>query len=193
MKKQSCYLRIFRRNLFTIGLIISLCLILEEPRGQTPPPETKAISVLDYLKSISGKSTVSGIHNREPNSKPILQTDRIFELTGKYPGLWSGDFLFRKDDVQNRWTMIHECRRQWERGAIVQLLLHVAPPNQPEVCQWRGGILSHLNDKQWKDLVTNDGELNKMEGYATYFTVFNSHKKQNKAHDKAHDKDLLMM
>jgi len=32
-----------------------------------------------------------------------------------------------------------------------------------------------------------------MEGYATYFTVFNSHKKQNKAHDKAHDKDLLMM
>ncbi|HWH68759.1 MAG TPA: hypothetical protein VNT26_05205, partial [Candidatus Sulfotelmatobacter sp.] len=106
----------------------------------------KAVPVLDYLKSISGKQVVAGIHNREPNLHPSQQTDRMQQLVGRYPALWSGDFLFKAEDVSNRWTMIQECRRQWQHGSLVQLLLHVAPPNQPEVCPWRGGVLSHLSD-----------------------------------------------
>jgi mannan endo-1,4-beta-mannosidase len=131
------------------------------------------VSVLDYLKSIRGRQTVAGIHNREPNSKPSLQTDEIFKHTGKYPGLWSGDFLFSKSDVDSRWTMIRECKAQWERGSIVQLLAHVAPPTLPEICNWEGGIMSHLSDAQWTDLTTEGGGLNKiwkqrLDGYATY-------------------------
>lgn len=130
-------------------------------------------SVLAYLKKISGKLTVAGIHNREPNSRPSMQTDKVFELTGRYPGLWSGDFLFRAEDVTARWEMIHECKKQWEAGSIVQLMLHVAPPNQPEVCAWEGGIKSHLTDEQWKDLITEGGILNRawrarLDIYARY-------------------------
>jgi mannan endo-1,4-beta-mannosidase len=136
-------------------------------KGQEAP------SVLDYLRSISGKLTVAGIHNREPNSQPATQTDRMFKLVGRYPGLWSGDFLFSADDVKNRWTMIHECKRQWDQGAIVQLMMHVAPPNQPEVCSWEGGVKSRLSDAQWRDLVTEGGTLNRawkarLDGYALY-------------------------
>jgi len=135
--------------------------------------DTGTISVLEYLKSISGKQTVSGIHNREPNSRPSMQTDRIFELVGRYPGLWSGDFLFSDDDVKNRWVMIHECKRQWDKGSIVQLMLHVAPPNLPEVCKWEGGVKSRLSDEQWRDLITDGGALNRawkarLDGYAIY-------------------------
>ncbi len=130
-------------------------------------------TVLEYLKSINGKYTVAGMHNREPNSRPVMQTQRVYSLVERYPGLWSGDFLFQADDVRNRWTMIRECKKQWEEGAIVQLMLHVAPPNQPEACAWRGGVLSHLGDDQWKDLVTDGGKLNKawksrLDGYAVY-------------------------
>jgi hypothetical protein len=50
--------------------------------------------VLSYLKSIDGRQTVSGIHNREPNSQPDKQTADITKRTGIVPGLWSGDFLF---------------------------------------------------------------------------------------------------
>jgi hypothetical protein len=129
--------------------------------------------VLDYLKNITGKFTVAGINDREPNSRPTLQTDRLFNLTGRYPALWSGDFLFQADDISNRWTMIHECKRQWDHGCIVQLMLHVAPPTLPEACAWDGGVLSHLSDAQWKDLVTDGGTLNKvwksrLDGYAVY-------------------------
>ena len=130
--------------------------------------------VLEFLAGIGGKQTVAGIHNREPNSVPALQTEAIHDLVGKYPGLWSGDFLFKPDDVNARWAMIYEARKQWERGSLVQLMLHVAPPNLPEAgCPWEGGILSHLSDEQWRDLVTDGGALNKvwktrLDDYAIY-------------------------
>ena len=95
---------------------------------------------LDYFYSIKGKETVIGIHNREQNSEPSKQTNRIRELTGKYPALWSGDFLFSSDDVNNRQKMIDECKNQWNSGSIVQLMLHVVPPTQSEPWPmgWRG-------------------------------------------------------
>lgn len=54
------------------------------------------MKVLSYLKSISGHRTVSGIHNREPNSQPDKQSAEITKRTGITPGLWSGDFLFQR-------------------------------------------------------------------------------------------------
>lgn len=136
-------------------------------------PAQSDISVLDYFKKIEGKFAVSGINNREPNSHPTLQTDRLFNLVGHYPALWSGDFLFLADDISNRWTMIHECKREWNNGSIVQLMMHVAPPTQSEVCKWKGGVLSHLSNEQWKDLVTDGGTLNevwksRLDNYSVY-------------------------
>jgi hypothetical protein len=143
--------------------------VAAQDAGKAQAPTT----VLGYLRSISGRLTVSGIHNREPNSQPNLQTERMNRVAGRYPGLWSGDFLFSANDVANRWAMIHECKRQWDAGSIVQLMMHVAPPTQPEVCGWQGGILSHLSDDQWRDLITDGGALNKvwktrLDGFATY-------------------------
>ena len=147
-------------------------------RAATATPNRRSaqagsLPVLDYLKSISGKATVSGIHNREPNSRPSRQTDRLADLVGRHPGLWSGDFLFSAADVSNRWTMIRECQKQWTEGSLVQLMAHVAPPNQPEVCSWRGGVQSRLSDEQWQELITDSGALNqawkaRLDGYATY-------------------------
>ena len=142
--------------------------------AQTRSHSPAAAGVLDYLNSISGHATVAGIHNREPNSRPSQQTDRIFSMVGRYPGLWSGDFLFSAADVSNRWTMIHECKKEWEQGSIVQLMAHIAPPNQPEITSWRGGVMSHLSDPEWTDLVTDGGDLNqvfktRLDGFAVYF------------------------
>lgn len=136
--------------------------------------------VLDYLRSIDGRQTVSGIHNREPNRQPSLQTDALVRRTGKHPGLWSGDLLFSRDDVDQRWTMVRECLRQWEQGSIVQIMAHVAPPTQDEVCPWEGGIMSRLDDARWTDLVTEGGTLNRawkrrLDGYATYLRFLKDH------------------
>ena len=63
--------------------------------------------VLEYLYKISGGKIMAGQHNKEPNSDPDKWTEYIKETTDKYPALWSGDFLFQKDDIDNRWIMIH--------------------------------------------------------------------------------------
>jgi mannan endo-1,4-beta-mannosidase len=51
---------------------------------------------LKIISRISGKQTLFGMHNREPNSKPAKWTNEVFKVTGQYPALWSGDFLFNR-------------------------------------------------------------------------------------------------
>ena len=131
--------------------------------------------VMEYLYSMQGQKTIVGIHNREPNSEPSKQTNQAYAVTGQYPALWSGDFLFSSSDVSNRWNMIYECKKQWENGSIVQLILHVTPPTQAEAGNWDGGVVSKLTDEQWSSLITNGGELNKawkkrLDTYAQYIS-----------------------
>ena len=66
--------------------------------------QKKPFKVLEYLKSISGKKTVAGQHNREPNADPNKWTREIALSTGRTPGLWSGDFLFQADNIAHRQT-----------------------------------------------------------------------------------------
>lgn len=118
-------------------------------------------SVLKYLKVISGKQTLFGIHNREPNRKPAAWTNEVFKTTGKYPALWSGDFLFQADNIANRQNMIDEAVKQWEKGAIVNIMWHACNPALEQPCGWdKNGVLSKLTDEQWKALLTDGSVIN---------------------------------
>jgi mannan endo-1,4-beta-mannosidase len=114
----------------------------------------QTFKTLEYLKSISGQSTIAGQHNREPLSNPDLCTDSIYLVTGKYPALWSSDFLFQQSNINNRWNMIYEAEEQWNNGAIIQIMFHTCPPTNSEPCGWNGGVLSTLTDEQWAQLIT---------------------------------------
>lgn len=130
--------------------------------------------VLKYLYSISGKRTIAGQHNKEPNAKPAMWTEYIKETTGKYPGLWSGDFLFQQNNIDNRWTMIYEAERQWKKGAIINLMWHACPPDEGEPCGWDPGLLNaQLDDEQWEEITTDGTPLNliwkkRMDDIAVY-------------------------
>lgn len=115
-----------------------------------------------YLYSMAGKKTLSGIHNREPNSTPAKWTNEIYTTTGRYPALWSGDFLFQQDNIDNRQKMIDEAVRQWEKGAVINLMWHACNPANEEPCAWDDGkgVLSKLTDAQWKELCTDGTVLN---------------------------------
>lgn len=118
---------------------------------------------LNFLYEISGKKTVGGIHNREPNAEPARWTNYIHETTGNYPALWSGDFLFQKENMDNRWTMIFEAERQWNKGALINIMWHGCPPDQGEPCEWDPGLLNaQLDDDQWEEIITDGTPLNKI-------------------------------
>jgi mannan endo-1,4-beta-mannosidase len=127
-----------------------------------PPGPSPREQVLAFLHGISGSQVVAGQHNREPNDQPARWTDAVHDTTGAYPGLWSGDFLFQKDNIDARGDMIAEAARQWQAGALVNLMWHACPPNQDEPCGWEGGVMSHLSDDEWRDLLTDGSPLNQI-------------------------------
>jgi mannan endo-1,4-beta-mannosidase len=143
---------------------------------------SQSLQVLDYLYSISGKKTLAGQHNKEPNSEPVKWTSYIKETTGKYPALWSGDFLFEQENINTRWTMIHEAKRQWDKGAVINLMWHACPPDEGEPCGWDPGLLNaQLDDNQWKELVTDGMPLNetwkkRMDEIAVYLQYLEDNK-----------------
>lgn len=152
---------------YTLTIALILMIISSETFAQSS-------QVLDYLYSISGKRTLAGQHNKEPNARPAMWTDYIKETTGKYPALWSGDFLFQQVNIDNRWTMIHEAKKQWDNGAVINLMWHGCPPDEGEPCAWNPGLLNaQLDDEQWKELLTDGTTLNerwkkRMDDIAVY-------------------------
>jgi mannan endo-1,4-beta-mannosidase len=126
----------------------------------SPPSASRGGSrVLAFLRSLSGRATVLGIHNDLKVGGPSHYSEKFRDLTGKAPGLWSCDFLF-DGRREFRWEMIREAERQWRSGALVNLMWHAAPPTQSEPCAWEGGILSRLEDEEWASLVSEGGVLN---------------------------------
>ena len=132
----------------------------------SPPPSSAALvghdKVIDYLMSVSGTRTVTGQHDKL-NDQPHVSTDQIQSITGKIPGLWSADFGFGSEGVDNRAQMIAEAETQWSQGAIVQLMYHNCLPTGDEYCTWDdigGATPQHLTDAQWSDLTTDGTALN---------------------------------
>ena len=129
--------------------------------GSTAAVAQTAYKSLNFLYSISGTRTASGMHNRQPIATPSTYTNRVQAITGQYPALWSSDFLFEQSEINNRWAMTNEAKAQWAQGALVNLMFHACPPTQAEPCQWEGGIKSSLTNAQWQELITDGTQLNR--------------------------------
>jgi hypothetical protein len=71
--------------------------------------QTTRWKTLNYLYSIRGRGTVAGMHERYSQT-PSRFTEQVGQVLGKYPGLWSGDFLF-DFNCQYRQNMINEAKR----------------------------------------------------------------------------------
>jgi mannan endo-1,4-beta-mannosidase len=114
---------------------------------------------LNYLYTIRGTSTIGGIHNKEPLNTPTYYTDQLEFVTGKVAGLWGGDFLF--SSYADRWQMIYEAEKQWQRGAFVTLTWHACNPAQNvSPCSFGTGVTSTMSNADWTNLTTNGTALN---------------------------------
>ncbi|MFI5909916.1 lectin [Dactylosporangium sp. NPDC051541] len=148
------------RKALTAAVILLAALIANPTPAQAFPASTRS-ALVGYLSGISGQYTITGQHNREPNSDPTKWTRVAQGITGQTPGLWGGDFLFASADVNARQTMISEAIRQWQGGSLVALTWHMCPPTVGSTCGWdTNGVLSHLSDSQWSQLVTDGSALN---------------------------------
>src|SRR5687768_12487248 len=107
--------------IITIGIFFLLC-VCTNAHSQTQ------FKSLNYLYSISGTKTLSGQHNdQKDGTGAATYTNRVFSITGKYPALYSADFLFHGNN-QMRWDITYEAERQWNAGAVVNIMWHACPP-----------------------------------------------------------------
>jgi mannan endo-1,4-beta-mannosidase len=125
------------------------------PVNKSASPEAKKL--MEYIYGISGKYTLTGQHNFL--GKMSVYTDSIHLLTGKYPAIWGCDFGFSDsthdiDNIKYRSGLIHEVKKQYQRGSIITFTYHQANPAISEPCKFKGGVISSLTDKQWNDLLT---------------------------------------
>ena len=146
----------------------------QAPVNPNATPEAKKL--LAYLYSISGEKTLSGMHN--VLGKMSTSTDSVFKLTGQYPAVWGGDFGFADsthdiDNIKYRPLLVNEIKKQHAKGAIIVMSYHQANPLFGEPCSFDTGIISKMNDEQWKQLLTKGTPLyekwkQQMDLLATY-------------------------
>ena len=149
-------LHLLRLALLVAGLLSSVVSFAQrKPINPNATPEARQL--LKYLYKLRGKKTLSGMHN--VLGRMSANTDRVQQLTGKYPAIWGGDFGFADsthdiDNIKYRPLLVPEIRRQHGRGAIIVLSYHQANPAIGEPCDFKGGIISKLTDAQWQELLT---------------------------------------
>ena len=162
--------RRIRAGLFVLFLSATLSLYSQSSGRATmsaapvnPHASAEARGLLNYFYSISGKYTLAGQHNYPYHI--ARWTDRVYDLTGKYPALYGEDFGFSggedKDSTEARPELIAEAKRQYENGAVVTLTWHAVRPTDDEPVTFHGSVQGHLTDFEWNELLTPGTKLYK--------------------------------
>jgi mannan endo-1,4-beta-mannosidase len=157
-------------SLLVLPVFITLSLYSQTNSGTRPVPGAGPVNphaspgaraLLKYFYSISGKYTLAGQHNYPYHI--ARWTDRVYDLTGKYPALFGQDFGFSggedKDSTVARPELIAEAKRQYENGAVVTLTWHAVRPTEDEPVTFRESVQGHLTDFEWNELLTPGTEL----------------------------------
>lgn len=169
--KKYCYLLFLS---FFFCLPAALAQQQQEPIN--PQASSEARNLLKYLYGLQGKKTLSGMHN--VIGRMSKATDSVYKLTGKYPAIWGGDFGFADsthdiDNIKYRNLLVGEIKKQYAHGSIIVLTYHEANPAVGEPCDFEGGVISKVSDKEWRQLLTPGTELYKkwsdqMDLFASY-------------------------
>ena len=108
---------------FVVCICTTRATIAQTPDAPPVNPDATpaARALLHDLDTITGHATISGQHNF-PNSISRY-SDRVYDLTGTYPGIFGQDFGFSggddKDSALGRPSMIEEVIRQYRDGAVM--------------------------------------------------------------------------
>ena len=136
------------------ALVLAGAGLLHSGTSASAFPATPKSTVINYLRSITGTSIVSGQHNKEPANQPGQYTAQAHAVTGQWPGLWGGDMMFRATDIANRQSVINQARTEWNNGSLVALTWHACSPTVGATCEFEGGVKTSISDAQFQQIVT---------------------------------------
>jgi mannan endo-1,4-beta-mannosidase len=128
----------------------------------TPNASEEAVALYNYLKSISGKQTLTGQHNAPLEQS--LQLSVVHRNTNEYPAVFGQDFGFSYpgywDGINYRQRIVDEAIARHQQGFIITLMWHAVPPTMDEPIEFKEAIQSELSDADWKEMITPGTRLN---------------------------------
>lgn len=142
--------------LFPVSIIAAIAqpaVFGAEPVNPDASPGARAL--LGYLHEIGGEKILSGQHNYPGTISEF--TEKVHEITGKYPAVWGQDFGFTadgQDGIVHRPAVMDEAVRQHELGSIITLMWHAVRPVDDEPSGWKTSVQAELTDEEWEQLVT---------------------------------------
>lgn len=136
-------------------------LVEHAPVNPRATPEARAL--LHSLYSISGRQTLTGQHNFP--DRQGYSTDRAATLDGKTPIVYGTDWGFAapgdKDSAYVRHQTVRTLIREWQRGSVITLCWHAAPPTEDEPVTFQDSVQSRLTDPQFQRLLTPGSDIHK--------------------------------
>lgn len=149
-----------KRTLTFIASLLS-CLILAaqpyEPVNPNASPEARAL-LSDLYQSVAEGRIISGLHHNQLQLPNYLNDlDRIEDASGKVPMIWGGDLAWDAAQV------VRIAEHEYKRGHIITLMWHVNRPfDRTPYVDFRNQTQGEFTDAQWKELVTEGSEMNRM-------------------------------
>lgn len=144
----------------------------------TPNASPEAVSLLQYIYSISGKQTLAGQH-----CVPLVGSLRLVGVhrqTQHYPVVFGQDFGFDApgswDGINYRQQIVDEAIRRHQEGFIITLMWHAVRPMDEEPVTFRESVQGELTEAEWQDLITPGTMLN--ERWKSQVDVIAWHLKQ---------------
>jgi mannan endo-1,4-beta-mannosidase len=129
---------------------------LTDAEPVNPDATSEARVLLSQIAAISGRFTLTGQQNFAHDLSRY--SDRVYDLTGKYPGIFGQDFGFSDGDERNsfggRTAMVDEVERQHRNGAVIALTWHAARPIDNEPLTYEDNVLGRMTDCEWNQLLT---------------------------------------
>ena len=151
-------------SVWFLGFLFSLSfLYASEPvKPVTPGSSPEAVSLLQYLYSISGNHILTGQH-----CVPLVGSTRlagVHKQTGKYPALFGQDFGFSEpgtwDGINYRQQIVDEAILRNSEGFIITIMWHAVRPIEEEPVDFNESIQGKLTEQEWEDLITPGTEIN---------------------------------
>lgn len=150
----------------SISIVMTLILFDQEACAATPVNDSATLEariLLNYLDNISRTYTLSGQHDKP--SYPTEVYNRVYEITGSFPAVWSGDFGFMNgpnDTIFNRDALVSNAIEKWNNGSVPMLTWHMVRPDMDEPNEWIPGVHNDFvseeyppfTDEQFRDMTT---------------------------------------
>ncbi|WP_129842021.1 glycosyl hydrolase [Streptomyces sp. RFCAC02] len=113
----------------------------------TPDATQAAQALLDLLHRVTGRTTLSGMHNQPVHGS--AWTERVTRITGLAPAVWGQEIGFSApgtlDGTDRREANADEAIARARDGAVITYTWHAVCPPDDEPVPFRGGIIRDLS------------------------------------------------